>query len=99
MRKFNKYIYEFEHNKFWIIDGTKLFLSSGNWGETDFPDGGDVFPPHTDPNWRRTNRDHTIFVDNADVAASYQLVLDEDYKVTARRKYIFFVVFKFGLGV
>ena len=50
-------------------------------GETDFPDGGDVFTPPGSPTWRRTNRDHTIFVDDAQVAAAYQLVLDEDYKL------------------
>jgi len=79
VRKCNSKIYEFEHEKFWIVDGTQLYLSSGNWGETDIPDGSNVFPPHTSSSWRRTNRDHTIFVDNAQIAAAYQKVLDEDY--------------------
>jgi len=81
VRKCNAKIYEFEHEKFWIIDSTKLFLSSGNWGETDVPDGSNVFPPHTSSQWRQTNRDHTIAVDNAQIAAAYQKVLDEDYKL------------------
>jgi phosphatidylserine/phosphatidylglycerophosphate/cardiolipin synthase-like enzyme len=79
VRKCNKHIYRFSHQKFFIVDGDNFFLSSGNLGETDFPSGSNVFPPP--PNFRRTNRDHTINIVDSRVAQAYRTVMDADYKL------------------
>lgn len=79
VRKCNSHIYRFSHQKFFIIDGSNFFLSSGNLGETDFPSGSNVFPPP--PNNRRTNRDHTVNIIDARVAQAYRTVMQADYQL------------------
>ena len=74
-------IYIYEHQKFWIVDDTTLFLSSGNAGETDFPSGAsDVYPPPGQPNYRHVNRDHTVVVESHEFASAYKHVMNMDYK-------------------
>jgi phosphatidylserine/phosphatidylglycerophosphate/cardiolipin synthase-like enzyme len=77
VRKCSSHIYRFSHQKFFIVDGDNFFLSSGNLGETDFPSGSDVFPPP--PNFRRTNRDHTVNIISSRVAQAYRTVMAADY--------------------
>jgi hypothetical protein len=81
IRKTAEKVYTYSHQKFWIVDKKTVFLSTGNWGDTDYPNGSQVFPPYA-PNsttWRRTNRDFTIKIVNEDIVAIFQKVLDEDY--------------------
>jgi PLD-like domain len=77
--KTEEHLYSFSHQKFWILDDT-LFLSTGNWGQTDYPTGSSVFPPYGQSGWRNTNRDFTVKIKNADVVAQFQKVLDEDFQ-------------------
>jgi phosphatidylserine/phosphatidylglycerophosphate/cardiolipin synthase-like enzyme len=81
IRKTEPYQFEFSHQKFWVLDKKTVWLSSGNWGETDFPSNGDTsFPPFGEANgWRNTNRDHTIRLTNVDLAASFLNLMQEDY--------------------
>jgi phosphatidylserine/phosphatidylglycerophosphate/cardiolipin synthase-like enzyme len=79
VRKCSAHIYRFSHQKFFIVDGDNFFLSSGNLGETDFPSGSNVFPPP--PNFRRTNRDHTVNVISSRLAQAYRTVMQADYQL------------------
>ncbi|KAJ3436987.1 cardiolipin hydrolase [Anaeramoeba flamelloides] len=74
--------YKYSHQKFWIIDDHIVSMSTGNWSPTDYPDAPAIFPAYdTDPKeWRKTNRDYTIQLDNQPIAAVFRKVLDEDYK-------------------
>lgn len=73
--------FEYCHQKFWIIDDAAVWLSSGNWGETDFPSGSNVFVPFgIDDGWRNTNRDHTIKMVDKRIVAVFDKVLREDYE-------------------
>lgn len=82
IRKTAEKMYTYSHQKFWIIDGKILYLSTGNWGQSDYPSGSQVFPPYTDPaDWRLTNRDFTIKITNVDVISIFQKVLDQDYAI------------------
>lgn len=38
--------YRYSHQKFWIVDGKGVGLSTGNWSPSDFPDQ-DTFPPYS----------------------------------------------------
>ncbi|GAM28126.1 hypothetical protein SAMD00019534_113020, partial [Acytostelium subglobosum LB1] len=81
IRKTNANMYTYSHQKYWILDDNRVYLSTGNWGNTDYPNGSQVFPPDTtDPSqWRKTNRDFTIKMVNSDVVAIYNTVFEEDY--------------------
>ncbi|KAJ3445789.1 cardiolipin hydrolase [Anaeramoeba flamelloides] len=74
--------YQYSHQKFWIVDGQHLGMSTGNWSPTDYPDGSDVFPSYQadSSKWRKTNRDYTISLTNKDVVSIFQKVLDEDFE-------------------
>jgi len=71
--------YEYSHQKYWILDGTTVWLSTGNWSPTDYPPGGDVFPVYGESGWRNSNRDYTVKISHPDVVSIFQTVLDEDY--------------------
>jgi hypothetical protein len=78
--------YSYSHQKFWIVNNDKVWLSTGNWGDSDMPFGSNVFPPYLEtdgkpnPNWRLTNRDFTIMFEDEDIVNAFQKVLTEDYK-------------------
>lgn len=55
-------VFQYSHQKFWLIDYSLLYLSTGNWGDSDYPNGSAVFPPYNQPGWRVENRDYTIAV-------------------------------------
>eukprot|EP00050_Salpingoeca_kvevrii_P005139 m.271757 g.271757 ORF g.271757 m.271757 type:complete len:489 (-) comp11084_c0_seq67:84-1550(-) len=74
---FNNYFYN--HQKFWIIDGSMVGLSTGNWSPSDYPGGHEIFPPYPNPNWRDTNRDFTVTMKHPDIVSVFQTVLDRDY--------------------
>jgi len=75
-------MYKFSHQKFWIIDGKQVWLSTGNWGETDYPDGSGRFPPYkgNESSWRDVNRDFTIGITSSDAVGVFKNVLDQDYE-------------------
>jgi len=80
IRKTAENVYQYSHQKYWIVDSKTLFMSTGNWGGTDYPYGSQVFPPYSSgAAWRLTNRDFTIKIVNKDIVAIFQKVLDEDY--------------------
>ena len=73
----------YSHNKFWIVDGVSTGMSSGNWSPTDFPGEAKVFPPwhgsaNAAPKWRDANRDYTLKMQSADIAAVFRKVLSGD---------------------
>lgn len=69
-------MYQYSHQKFWIVDGT-LFMSTGNWAPTDYPEAT-VFPPYGDSGWHRANRDFTIRTDEPGVVSQFMDVLQKD---------------------
>jgi len=71
-------VYTYSHQKFWILDDHTLFISTGNWGSSDYPSGSTEFPPYGDSGWRITNRDYTLKIVNKDIVAQFQQVLDQD---------------------
>jgi len=81
IRKTNSKMYTYSHQKFWIVNKKVLFLSTGNWGGTDYPMGSSTFPPYNSGNaWRLTNRDFTIQITNVGVVAIFQNLLTQDYE-------------------
>ena len=75
-------LYTYSHQKFWIIDQKQVWLSTGNWGETDYPDGSGTFPPYkgNESQWRDINRDFTIGVVGGGIVGVYNNVMDQDYQ-------------------
>jgi len=71
--------YTYSHQKYWILDGKTIWLSTGNWSPTDFPIGGNVYPPYPQNGWRNSNRDFNIQINHPAVVSIFQTVLDEDY--------------------
>jgi len=74
------HMFTYSHQKFWIIDSKEVWLSTGNWGSTDYPTDPQVFPPYTSEGWRDINRDFTVQAFNDDLVNVYLNVLDQDYK-------------------
>ncbi len=75
--------YVYSHQKFWIVDGSEVGMSTGNWGESDFPvetSSSDpvTFPPYGVSAWRKLNRDFTMYANSPDIAKIYQDVFDGD---------------------
>lgn len=50
-RKTEENVYSFSHQKFWILDDV-LYMSTGNWGQSDYPTGSSTFPPYSQTGWR-----------------------------------------------
>eukprot|EP00698_Gefionella_okellyi_P012872 TRINITY_DN34_c0_g1_i1.p1 TRINITY_DN34_c0_g1~~TRINITY_DN34_c0_g1_i1.p1 ORF type:complete len:452 (-),score=78.97 TRINITY_DN34_c0_g1_i1:26-1342(-) len=69
--------YTYSHQKFWIVDGTLLGLSTGNWSPSDYPEQSS-FPPFGQTGWMATNRDLNVHISNADVVANFMNVLTND---------------------
>eukprot|EP00656_Telonema_subtile_P040932 TRINITY_DN4601_c0_g1_i4.p1 TRINITY_DN4601_c0_g1~~TRINITY_DN4601_c0_g1_i4.p1 ORF type:complete len:476 (+),score=69.83 TRINITY_DN4601_c0_g1_i4:149-1576(+) len=75
--------YTYSHQKFWIVDGAEVGWSTGNWGPSDFPSSSAaptsvVYPVFGQPGWQKLNRDFTVYVKNANVAAAFQAVFEGD---------------------
>lgn len=64
LRQTQKDCLTFSHQKYWILDGEELGLSTGNWAPTDFPEGDNVYPPpgQNEEHWRKANRDFNVIV-------------------------------------
>lgn len=59
-------VFQYSHQKFWLLDYSQLFLSTGNWGDSDYPNGSATFPPYGKAGWRVINRDYTVAVRSFD---------------------------------
>jgi len=70
--------FTYSHQKFWITDGRRVSLSSGNWSPSDVPDAT-AFPPYPDPAWVAANRDVNIHIEAPQLVTLFQTVLNEDY--------------------
>ena len=75
--------YTYSHQKYWIVDGERMGLSTGNWSPTDYPpvltvDGS--YPPFGDADWQRVNRDFNLLVKgNADFLSIFSNTFEQDY--------------------
>lgn len=71
----------YSHEKFWIMDGSRVMLSTGNWAPTDFepPADNTVFPPYGQSGWVHANRDMQFIIDSPAVAQQFQAVFDLDF--------------------
>lgn len=81
IRETEEHVFSYSHQKYWIIDYKTLFVSTGNWGGSDYPYGSNTFPPFATGGsaWRLTNRDFTIKIVNEDIVKIFQTTLYEDY--------------------
>ena len=59
--------YDYTHAKYWIVDEEDVWLSTGNWGSSDYPSGS-TFPPYGQSGWQLVNRDLTVHIKDADMA-------------------------------
>lgn len=69
--------YSYSHQKFWIVDGEHVGMSTGNWSPSDYPEGT-VFPPHGQMGWQKVNRDYTMRMWGQPVVSQFQNVMDQD---------------------
>eukprot|EP01102_Stenamoeba_stenopodia_P011300 TRINITY_DN3459_c0_g1_i1.p1 TRINITY_DN3459_c0_g1~~TRINITY_DN3459_c0_g1_i1.p1 ORF type:complete len:433 (-),score=89.55 TRINITY_DN3459_c0_g1_i1:136-1434(-) len=78
-------VFQYSHQKFWIIDEglseAVMFLSTGNWGSSDFPNGSDVFPPYSSSSWRDTNRDFSVMMNDPTIISIFAEVISKDYAI------------------
>jgi len=71
--------YQYCHQKFWIVDGKTVGMSTGNWSPSDYPQNYRGVP-HGEAGWEVSNRDYTMEVTSPSVVKSFQSVLDGDYE-------------------
>ena len=78
----------YAHQKFWVVDGVTIGWSTGNLSPSDFGEprnpsstasGTDDYPPFGQPGWAKTNRDFTVWVNDATTAAAYRDVMWADW--------------------
>jgi len=74
-------MYTYSHQKYWILDDSMVYLSTGNMGDTDFPDGSNDFPAYNqDPSsWRKTNRDFNVKMTDSKLVEVYETLFEKDY--------------------
>jgi len=72
-------MFTYTHAKFWIIDGNRVFLSTGNYGGTDYPSGSNVFPPYGNSAWRDVNRDFTVDLIDSRIVNVFQDTINGDW--------------------
>jgi hypothetical protein len=75
------YTFTYSHQKYWVVDGTDLWMSTGNWSPTDYrTEPPYIFPPYQAAGWRETNRDYNIHVTgNSAVTGQFLNVMSQDY--------------------
>jgi len=73
--------YQYCHQKFWIVDGKTVGISTGNWSPSDYPEGEDTFVPYSKgaSGWRVSNRDYTVEITSPSAVSVFQGLLDKDY--------------------
>lgn len=69
--------YKYSHQKFWIMDGKSVGMSTGNWSPTDYPSQS-YFPPYGSQGWANANRDFTIHIVNERVVDVFANVMQQD---------------------
>jgi phosphatidylserine/phosphatidylglycerophosphate/cardiolipin synthase-like enzyme len=70
--------YTYSHQKFAIVDGSTVLMSTGNFSPSDYTRQS-VFPPYGQSGWSKTNRDFTIILKNPQVVQIFQDVLNNDW--------------------
>lgn len=74
--------YEFSHQKYWVVDGKRLGLSTGNWSPSDLASpsaSSGCYPQFGQEGWQDVNRDFDIRVENnQEVVNVYLKTLTED---------------------
>lgn len=73
--------FTYSHQKYWIIDGKKLGLSTGNWSPTDFnwPAAGEQWPPYSSAGWQDSNRDIQFWTTDQTVITAFRTLLLNDF--------------------
>lgn len=87
VRKTSDSCFSYSHQKFWIIDGTTVGFSTGNWSPTDFQpakvhdsSGDALYPPYGEDGWQKTNRDFSLLVTGDDsVVAQFRAIHAADW--------------------
>ncbi|EDQ92303.1 uncharacterized protein MONBRDRAFT_1366, partial [Monosiga brevicollis MX1] len=69
----------YNHQKFWIADGKRVTLATGNWSPSDYPGPPGSYPVFGQEGWQSVNRDFTVRVANKDVVDVFDKVLTMDY--------------------
>eukprot|EP00003_Mantamonas_plastica_P027278 TRINITY_DN5814_c0_g1_i1.p1 TRINITY_DN5814_c0_g1~~TRINITY_DN5814_c0_g1_i1.p1 ORF type:complete len:440 (-),score=113.94 TRINITY_DN5814_c0_g1_i1:64-1362(-) len=70
---------DFFHQKYWIVDGTKLSVSTGNWDDKDYPPSK-VLPPYGSNNYNEAYRGFGITVEDPDVVSVFRNVMEFDWQ-------------------
>lgn len=70
--------FSFAHQKYWIIDGKAVHLSTGNWSPSDFPEGS-TFEPQSKTQ-KNVNRDMLVSMQDASIVNTFQTVFENDWK-------------------
>lgn len=74
--------FTYSHNKFWIVDGQVLGLSTGNWSPTDFNHPGykNDWPAYNQypSEWQDTNRDIQFWTNDSSVVDIFRTVIIND---------------------
>ena len=71
------------HIKVAVRDGKSVWLSSGNWNNSNQPDIDPISNPQADDQQiaRKSDRDWHVIVDNPDLAQTYEAYLKHDFDV------------------
>jgi phosphatidylserine/phosphatidylglycerophosphate/cardiolipin synthase-like enzyme len=77
IRQTPKY-YSYSHQKFAIVDGSSVLISTGNLSPSDFTKQA-TFPPYGTSGWSKINRDYSIILTNSKVVSIFQNVMSEDW--------------------
>lgn len=64
--------------QFYIIDGKRVSVSTGNWSPTDYPTGSS-FPPFGQSGWQDVNRDFTVSFASLDLVQQFRNVMYGDW--------------------
>eukprot|EP00049_Salpingoeca_infusionum_P024742 m.16888 g.16888 ORF g.16888 m.16888 type:complete len:514 (+) comp7259_c0_seq1:431-1972(+) len=73
------YFMMYNHQKYWIVDGKQVTMSTGNWSPSDYPGGSGTYLPYNNQNWESINRDFTITIHNQNVLKIFDDVFEMDY--------------------
>lgn len=83
LKKADSKCLRFDHQKYAVVDGKAVFLSSGNMSPSDYPGNipgfDNVFPPFGQAGWRVANRDLNLFVTNAQVVGQFMSIFNIDF--------------------
>lgn len=75
--------YTFSHQKFWIVDGKKVGMSTGNWSPSDYNwprEEHRKYPPYPSGDWQTANRDFTVTASSAGVVKVFDDLFNGDWQ-------------------